>query len=112
MAKDSETQASVTVVGPRVEVGVGWERRGHAGAWELECRAGGLDFSLLGNGSHCGFLSKIVQIESVGLTGGENAGDQAVWAVVANVARRPRMGMQGWVASRCLPGPPDSDAAV
>lgn len=112
MAKDSETQASVTVLGPGVGVGVGWDRRGHAGAWELECRAGGLDFSLLANGSHCGFLSKIVQIKSVGLTGRENARDQAVWAVVANVARRPRMGMQGWVASRCLPGPPDSDAAV
>ena len=78
----------------------------------MNVEQGGLDFSLLGNGSRCGFLSKVIQVESVGLTGGENAGGQAVWAVAANVARRPRMRTQGSVASRCLPGPPDSDAAV
>ena len=51
VAKDSETQASLTLLGPRVGVGVGWDRRGQAGARELECRAGGWIFLCLRTGA-------------------------------------------------------------
>lgn len=44
MAKASETQASMTVMGPGAGMGLGWDRRGQAGARKLECRAGGVGF--------------------------------------------------------------------